>query len=237
MGERFADVHSWCDRRCERCPLATGRCAVARREAQRRWVRTARGEDPDDPAIQFADVLLELERAAQLVERAAREQGIDPSEPPEPEPVVSLTARRLQKLGQSFASAVRKSVDRLPDVSEPDAREVAHEALLVATKCARLVGYFDPLGAPCIDDDCFEYDAAPNLLLFEELERRLKERIPALFPDELARALSARLAEVSALVEPLRAGVSDEARAELAAMIERGEAPSPFLVREPAEAS
>src|SRR5690606_36221909 len=158
--------------------------------------------------------------------------GIDLNEPPEPEPVVSLTARRLQKLAQAFAVAVCKSVDRLPDAPEPDAREATHESLLVASKCARLVDYFDALGAPCVDDELFEHDAAPNLLLLEELERRLSARLFAVFPEELARELSARLAEIGALVAPLRAGVSDEARAELASLVERGEAPSPFVVIE-----
>lgn len=93
-----------------------------------------------------------------------------------------------------------------------------------SAKCARL--------ATCIDDppDDFGYDAAPNLLLLEVIGARVRASLDALFDDEHRPAFDAILAELGTRLEPLHDQVSDRARAEIAGRIERGEAPTPFLI-------
>src|SRR5687768_7286215 len=91
----FSAPFNWCDRRCERCPLA-GECPIQRRELQRRWVHEARGRDPDDPAVIAEDMQETLESTVRMVEEIAAEEGIDLTAPLPARPIV-LDARRLER--------------------------------------------------------------------------------------------------------------------------------------------
>lgn len=235
MGERFNEAMNWCDRVCERCPLAAGRCKLAEREAQRRWVHEARGEDPDDPAIQDADFDDAIREALVMVTRLALEAGIDPMQPA-PEPVVSLSVARLQKLGTAFAVSIGHLVRALPPPlgRSEAARELSIQALVLARKCARLVDSFDELGNPLTGGFVWASDAVPNLLLLDEVDRRLIACMDALLPPGKEReSLFGVYAQIRRLIAPLRAAVDDDALAELKAMVERGEAPSPFSIVSP----
>jgi hypothetical protein len=55
----FSAPFNWCDRKCERCPVAP-ECPVHRRELQNRWVRTARGVNPDDLQVAIEDGVHEM---------------------------------------------------------------------------------------------------------------------------------------------------------------------------------
>ncbi len=227
----FGPVYNWCDRWCERCDLGARRCPLALKEAQRRWVHEARGEDPDDPAVFAADVQEEWDALERTLERVAEEEGIDPHAPAPPE-VVTMASLRLRRAGMGFAGEVARALRELPDeLRESDAaRELSRQSILVASKCARLADVVGERGEPRTDDEVWEDDAVPNLLLLEALDRRLVACVAELFAPERAAPLTELASALREAIGRLLAAVPEEARAELAAMIERGDAPSPFVV-------
>lgn len=181
---------NWCDRRCERCPLRET-CPIPARE-------------PDLP-----DVPEEAMRVA----------------------LAHLTECLTEALEIATSEAIRRGldVDNLPPVPPPDIETLLIEqaalrlvaaagprdqaaALLVAIKLHRVAGGGE------VDDELFELDSAPNLLL---VERSL---------DELAHLPAA--APLRALVAPLLARISDETRVVLATLARGGRAPSPWSVTE-----
>ena len=213
----FGEPSNWCDRRCERCPLADG-CALHLRERQRRWVHEARGQDPDDPAVGMDDLVNDLERALELLREAAQEEGLDPDDVSMPESPVVLDAVRLQKLGTLIAAALH------------DEDAVRAVATTVAIKTARISSYLTLREEPGSNADAgWDDDVAPNLLLIERLRGEVAgwlEVHPELPLEDARQAL----VDLDRIVDPLLARVDAAARARLAGLIERRGAPSPFCV-------
>ena len=213
----FGEPSNWCDRRCERCPLADG-CALHLRERQRRWVHEARGQDPDDPAVGMDDLVNDLERALELLREAAQEEGLDPDDVSMPESPVVLDAVRLQKLGTLIAAALH------------DEDAVRAVATTLAIKSARISSYLTLREEPGSNADAGWYDdVAPNLLLIERLRGEVAgwlEVHPELPLEDARQAL----VDLDRIVDPLLARVDAAARARLAGLIERRGAPSPFCV-------
>jgi hypothetical protein len=222
----FSSPHNWCDRQCERC-LLSEHCPLVLREKQQRWQDEARGLDPDDPERVMAHVHESLEEALRLLEQAAREEGIDLDEPM-PAPVADLRAERIKRVSmgviECLAGYEPKSEEQADAVGECKVL-----ATKVVTKIARVAGYASD-GAET--REVWELDAMPNLLLIErvkvDLRRALERAEPSAPPG--SSALDA-LTAVEPLLAPWFAQVSAAARATLAALEARGEAPSPFLVR------
>lgn len=250
--ELFSKPYNWCDRRCERCPLHD-RCQLVLREKQLRWQDEARGIDPDAPGREWVHLATELERALKLAEDAAREEGIDLDAPVPPQ-VVDLKAERLQRAAMRVVVCLK--IEDHDDVARIDA---LHEAVMLTmkltAKLARVGGYMRE------GSGVWSFDGEPNLLLVEHVAadlRRELERLqlapdspvaaPALMlparaqAQAKARALAGAQAQAAAALEaldaldallaPLLADLSAAARTELAALIDAGEAPSPFCVRD-----
>ncbi|MBI4955405.1 MAG: hypothetical protein HY908_25505 [Myxococcales bacterium] len=211
LGEVFSAPHNWCDRRCERCPLAVD-CAVLRRERQRRWVAEASGRDPDDPDVWMEDAAADCERMLAELRAVAAAEGIDLEAPLPPRPIV-LDAERLRRAAFALVSAV---------AAEP-AEAPLTAVMLSGAKAVRIAGYLGD-GAP---HEAWASDAVPNLLLIDRLRAEI---LPAALDE--ARPFGRRLAAMSRLLAPFIAAL-EEPRRVLARLVERGAAPSPFCVIEP----
>jgi hypothetical protein len=229
VADVFSAPSNWCDRRCERCPLAA-ECPVARRESQRRWAHEARGRDPDDPAIIMQDTRESLEFALRLVQEVAEAEGIDLNAPRQPRPIV-LDARRLQRAALTLARCVAdaKHADGPRPGSGDDTAELSRLTNTLVMKAARIAGHLVDHAED--GDDTWAHDAAPNLLLLDRLKADIRRELARVASDELAARIANALAELDRILDPLIEEIGEPARAVLLALEARGAAPSPFIGR------
>jgi hypothetical protein len=204
LAEGFSRPFNWCDRRCERCPLAD-ECPVNRRELQRRWVHEARREDHDSMAVAVSDVEEELSRALALAREIASEEGIDLNAPLPPVPI-SLEAVKLRRAGLDLAIALHAALDlqgaELPPATSPAVDDAFTASATLAAKCARIGGYLAER-----NDDTWTADAVPNLLLMERL--RASCRTSAMCGPHVHAGKATLLALRRAAVRPRRGTLRD----------------------------
>jgi hypothetical protein len=231
----LTDAYNWCDSRCERCPLRSD-CPVAIREAQRRWVHEARGEDPDDWAVIMKDVEEELGRALQLLVEMAERDGADLDDDSDAPPP-SLASRRLSQSGLDFVVAVRDALATIG--GEPTEREVDEGAELVllsaiiARKTARLSSAFEADPQPLEEREVWRGDWVPNVILVTRVLGTARAAVRRFFDVAETRArVEAPLDVIERTLAPLTERVPPEARRTLETMIADGTAPSPFVIVE-----
>jgi uncharacterized protein YuzE len=227
LGEIFSSPFNWCDRRCERCPLADA-CPVRRRERQRRWVHEGRGEDPDDPTTVVDDLADTMRSLMADLQRIANEEGID-LDAPLPSLAVSLDGRRLRDAGLALVTALKD----LPNVDGGD--ELMNVATVVAMKCARVASYLE------LDRhtarNAWSADLVPNLLLLEHLRRHLRDAFSRLSTTDGAAPGRPwkKLDDMERVLMPLISEIGAEPRRVLAALVGQNAAPSPFCLVEERE--
>jgi hypothetical protein len=148
MHGAWSTPHNWCDRRCERCPVALD-CAVHVACRRRCAERVARGEDPDSYEAKAEDVLENLESAVCMLEQMAGEAGIDIHQRL-PQPPIALDAVRVQRAGEQVVRAlaqVRVPVDLASEALADAADETIALWSLLVVKAVRVFSYtvaFDP---------------------------------------------------------------------------------------------
>lgn len=224
----WSTPHNWCDRRCERCPVALD-CGVNLACIRRRAEREARGDDPDSSEAMVEDVLESLESAVRQLEPLAGEAGIDVHQRL-PQPPVVLDAVRVQRAGDQVVRALMRL--RVPDdLASERLADAADEIIalwsLLVVKAARVFSYtaeFDP--------DVWAQDAEPNLLLMQHvrggLSRVLEQLQPELPVGSIRDEVQAGVADFDRLLSPLFDGVSRAARRRIEVSTHHGVAPSPF---------
>ena len=231
-GAAWSPPHNWCDRRCERCPIAST-CGVHVACTRRRAERVARGDDPDSPEAILEGVVRTLESAVRMAEQMGREAGIE-IERPLAQPPVVLDGVRVQRVGERVARALAQVHAPADATSEPLA-EAADETIalwsLLVAKAARVFSYtvdFDP--------DIWARDAEPNLLLIQ----RVRDALSCAF-DQLQREWRAGsipddvwdgVEHLDRLLSPLFDCVNPSAQLYLEVLIAQGLAPSPFVARD-----
>lgn len=230
--ETFVAPFNWCDGRCERCPLS-GECPLNRRIAQRRWVHTARGEDPDDIKVVLADAATDLAQILSNLREAAEEEGVD-LDAPLPARPTSLDSVRLQRAATSLITTLNSGI-RPPEQPAPQVTGAIEEVMAI---CLTLCRKSARIGGQLADerDESWAMDIVPNLLLVERLRARLDEVLAGLggglLEEDASAAVRGALATMDRILRPLIEGVDAEARASLEEMIAAGAAPSPFCVVE-----
>lgn len=225
MNDGHLQPFHWCDRRCERCPLARGCPVFVGAEARDREARR-RGLDPTPPRVVVTMIGEDLQRAFEMTQELSREPG----EAPPVCLVHSLAGERLAAAGASFAEAV------LGLCSECDARGLVEEARIIAVtlsaKSARCV-YDLPLRARRRPGDPQRTAVAMSLLCLEALLREadvILGVIVAGVRGPLAeRAARARLRFGIELGKHLPA-ITRVDRLALSLLKGQGRAPSPFCV-------
>lgn len=205
----FAKPSEWCDRFCERCPLAWD-CRAREEEQHHELVGPRPPIAPADDIVRAA-IALDVPGG-----RGKRSDAID-----------------VERGGQlrHRANALFAAVDQLVGDHLTEAGGTAHDELFAAT--------LSLVTSAWRIADAAERDLAgprwrafePLLLLTEQLDERVAglcrrlagERDPlyVTWVDDVRRELHASLS-------PLSGHVGRRARATLASLIERGEAPSPF---------
>lgn len=213
------DPYNFCDRACERCPVART-CAVWLFEQNPEAAIAAMraGGEGDDVVVVREDEPL--------------------TRPPRP-----VLAERLERAAWEHTEALRalfptlmESDARRGRAPSPDAESVVRASILVPMKIARLGCFVRPDGSAAFDPIVLG-DAAANLILLERVDAELGEalerlgarRSPAAGRYRRARAVLWRL------LAPLQASLPPEPRLQLQVLVARGAAPSPFCVR-PAQA-
>lgn len=209
----------WCDTSCARC-LLEDRCLVRVRDRQRQWAADMRGVERD----WSQEIIDDLERCREVLEKTAEEEGIDRSVPV-PEPARSLFAIRFSGAGRAYAFALARyhgAPDGTPEAEASDA------APLIAMKTARIFDALAPDGTPALRPD--RPDAMLSSLLLDIVERRAGDALEALADHADPEIVAAR-ARFRPLFDAILASIPSEVREWLDDRIRAGEAPSPFAVR------
>jgi hypothetical protein len=225
LAEGFGSPYNWCDRRCERCPIAE-QCPLWQCETQSRWVAEARGEDPDDPEVAMRDTVAQLQRAYAEVMRIAEAEGIDLDAPLPKRPAV-LDSIRLQRT----ASELAVRVHTMP--VEQKHEELPKMATLITMKAARIACHLEEEALP---DEVWHGDVVPNLLLLQRVLQGFGQALAQLETeleteqDEILAGVRNALGELDRIMQPLIARVGQTPKRILAALIARNAAPSPFCI-------
>lgn len=216
----FGAPSEWCDRRCGRC-VVEPRCHAAREETEWRRRHEERGEDPDVVEVIMADVAEALVRAFVLARDALAQQGHDPDAPIERPPPSALSAS-IHDASMCLVRAAQRLGEALPWIDGPLLSIVTR----MAAKAARLAT-FAREGEPGLDE-IVAGNACATVLLLE----RLDEQVAALeaLGDGAHDVLEAR-ARFWQSLEPVRLQVPNASRRHLAHLVDRGRAPSPFVIR------
>lgn len=216
MGETTTKPWHWCDRRCERCPIAAD-CELYERSETNRAHLEAQGIDPTDPTAQIAILELLAEELTTVVETA--------EEPPCPPP----DRERFSEAGMTYAEVVGRLCERASDTC------LAEEAWLVATIVAAKTVRIGADLPPRPDGPCRQ-ETVMNLLLIDELERQSAALILALYaergPASIERFIEVR-SRLRALLDPHLVRLEERDRRALSELKSKGRAPSPFCVTTP----
>jgi hypothetical protein len=219
----FSAPFNWCDRRCERCPLAA-ECPVYRRELQQRWRHEARGRDPDAAEAVLEDAGEILEYTMRLLLEIATAEGIDLDAPLPPRPIV-LDAKRIERASMALVRRVAEAARVQDSPAAETTAELTRLTNTLAMKVARIACYLD-VDSP---EELWVHDAAPNLLLVERLKAEIGKQLARIFGAAIDERIASALAELDRVLDPLIRQIGEPARAVLAALEARGAAPSPFI--------
>jgi hypothetical protein len=215
----FDAPSTWCDRRCERCPLAAD-CRVGRIVA-RRSAATETAAVPDS----WADFEAVRAWLAAELQRTAMGQ------------VSPVLAARTERLALRYAAAAKELAEAAAasGADESDLDELGR-CFLVAAKAGRVAGVL-----ALERKTSWQRDAVPNLLLLEhldaEIDRTFRAVVPRLCNHAAVACFGAARAALWRVLAPWLEIVPDAARAELAESIRAGGAPSPFCVAQRAATS
>jgi hypothetical protein len=136
LGKKYiSGIYNYCDRWCERCPL-TSKCFLYAEDQKRLEKHRRKGEDPYDWKIIMKDVEENAKETAKLIQKIAREQGIDLENLPEeeyesPDPTGHPLYQRSQNymdLAHKFLERLRKSIQAL-GIELPERIEVIPSSL------------------------------------------------------------------------------------------------------------
>lgn len=204
----FSAPHNWCDRRCERCPLAAA-CPIPKRDVQHRTTRDEDGDDLDSVDAAFEDGCRDIEAAI---------VALTPSDGEE----AAASPREAAEAGQ-LRDAANALMVTFARASKKDPMAFA-AAVLAATKVMRVATYL-ALGAA--DEDVWRVDAVPNLLLLERTKVDLRVSLQGR-RDRTARDAAAALDVFDEVLVPLLERIDPSTRDALRMLVDGGRAPSPF---------
>ena len=208
---------NWCDRRCERCPLA-GECALLRGGGEERDTRD--GVEDGDSLLHRA--LSRLEKLVLLLDAAASRADRGADSPPSP-PDEGL---------ESAADAVLFGLGDLLDARERGTLVEPFEGLVSATAFvigrARRLAAGGPFALQTAGGSSLDWDTSASVVVLDRSLAALRRAVETLRPAGPAAALAAGLTALAPEVARWNTLVSDGFRIALGARIREGTAPSPF---------
>jgi hypothetical protein len=218
----FGPPHDYCDVQCERCVFERD-CVIARELRNSRWLDEV---DAEESVMSFD------QRSDAGDGHAARSLAALPRLP---------TARhlgsgqpfieRLRRAGMNYSLSLTQLLHKLSAPFTELFRDAEIAAAIVAPKVARLTISLLPGSDPGFDPG-FAEDGYRTLLLLEHVDARTALALSVVCTECIGSATTfdrAR-AHLWELLAPLSAQVPARTRAELARLVVRGRAPSPFFV-------
>ena len=217
----FGLPYDYCDVQCERCVFERD-CVIAREIRNSRWLDELDAED----CVMSFDRRGDTPDGA-TVPQTARLQRLRRTGAGQP------FIERLRRAGMSYSLSLTQLLYKLSAPFTEVFRDAEIAAALVAPKVARLTMALLPGSDPGFDSDCdFAEDGYRTLLLLEHVDARATLALSAVCTECLGSAtvFDKARAHLWQLLAPLSAQIPPRTRAELAALVVRGRAPSPFLV-------
>ncbi len=202
----FGPPYDYCDVQCERCVFERD-CVIARELRNARW--------------------LDQENVEQSVLTFDRRENDGNVRPPGRQSFIE----RLRRAGVNYSLSLFELLHKLSAPFTELFKDAEIAAALVAPKVARLTLSLLPGSEPCFDPD-FAEDGYRTLLLLEHVDARTTLALSVVCSECIGSAAvfeqaRARLWE---LLAPLSARIPARARAELAQLVVKRRAPSPFFV-------
>jgi len=140
---------NYCDYRCRRCDRVS-KCSLYQKEKVSRLQHVLKGENPDDMEVVMGDVQASLIEAASMIERMAREQGVDLSASSDMEdehraarkemenhPLYRQAYEFMDRCG-AFLEECEKRLPMTPEIQE-FFDEIAWNRTLIPAKAARAI--------------------------------------------------------------------------------------------------
>jgi hypothetical protein len=213
MDEQSLRPWNWCDRRCERCPLAL-ECTVNLRVEEQKRQLLERGADPDDPNAMLVVVAESLREAVQLVTAGV--------EPPEEE---ELETAELYEAALRYARAVDDLCEEGEDALVDEVRLIT---VILVAKTARLIDAL-PLQRHAIARD----DTVLTLLLISQLEKQAAALAMAVGAEwQVSHMMGYRRArrDLRRVLDVHLEAIGRSEREAVERMVAAGRAPSPFCL-------
>ena len=141
-------IYDYCDRWCERC-TATQSCSLYGKEQEKIEEHRRKGEDPHDWNIVMQDIKEDFEETLKLIQKLAKEQGLDLNSMPEPdEDYVETDVKQhpLYKQSQNYMRLVHNFLKTLREILETEERDLTHRIeILPSAKAKAEVETFDEI--------------------------------------------------------------------------------------------
>jgi hypothetical protein len=217
MHEPSARPWNWCDRRCERCPLAFD-CAVNLRVEERKREAVKNGLDPDDPNVVMSMVRESFREAIEILKAEV------PDTEREPEPR-SSEGSELYEAGLRYLKAIDSVCEDATDAELGLASEARLIGMILVGKTARLLD-----GLPIARDSIMREDTVLTLLLIGHLERQAAAMVMAIGAERTSRLFGYQRArrDLRRLLDVHLSGIERGEREAVERMTAAGRAPSPF---------
>jgi hypothetical protein len=217
----FGPPYDYCDVRCERCVFQRD-CVIARELRNSRWLGDA---DVEESVLSF-DRRSDAAGRDDLRRSPAGLQRL-----PAAQPMAQPFIERLRRAGIGYSLSLTQLLHELSAPFTEVFRDAEIAAALMAPKVARLTMSLRPGSEPAFDRG-FAEDGDRTLLLLEHVDARTALALSMVCTECVGSATPFDRARVHLweMLAPLSAQVPAHTRAELATLVVRGRAPSPFFV-------
>jgi hypothetical protein len=227
----LADPFTWCDSRCDRCPVVD-ECEVASAMAGRGRSHEREDNGPAGWEATIEEVERDLKQSLILLGEACEREGIEFGgiNPESSRPAILKLVERLGNDLVAAAStfAVAAAAHAAPGDEEGLATIVAG-SVLVAIKTASVAWESADQENP--NGQNWSLLSAATLLLIEHTAEQLDHcaaHLSHFVAPSIWTRFEAAMAEHEQLWRPWLANISTEGRATIAALVDAGHAPSPF---------
>jgi hypothetical protein len=213
----FGPPYDYCDVQCERCVFERD-CVIARELRNSRWLDEVDAEE----------CIMSFDRTGDASDGDAGSlRGTTARRVGGGQPFIE----RLRRAGMNYSMALTALLHKLSAPFTEVFRDAEIAAALVAPKVARLTMSLLPGSEPAFEPG-FAEDGYRTLLLLEHVDARTTLALSVVCTECIgsATAFDRARAHLWQLLGPLSAQVPARIRAELAALVVRGRAPSPFFV-------
>jgi len=218
----FGQPYDYCDVQCERC-VFEHECVIARELRNARWLDEM---DVEESFLSFdgggrkdaTDALV----PQPLSRRLAESRGLGGGQP---------FIKRLRRAGMSYSLSLCHLLQKSSSPFTEVFRDAEIAAALVAPKVARLTLSLRPGGEPRFDPS-FADDGYRTLMLIEHVDARTAVVLSVMCPECIGSASTFNRARshLWELLAPLSEQIPARARTELARLVVKRRAPSPFFV-------